>query len=66
MIFIFLTISRVISLRLMKNVKIEVTRDGKVSACNSRQVASPLAFWAVCTSCLFNHCLKVVRKYIKD
>ena len=63
---IFLFIPRVIFLCLMKNVMIEVARDGKVSACNSRQVASPLAFWAVYTSCVFNHCLKVVRKYIKD
>jgi len=31
----------------MKNVKIEVARDGKVTACNSRQIASPLAFWTV-------------------
>jgi len=41
---IFLLILRVISLRLMKNVRIEVAGDGKVTACNSKQVASPLAF----------------------
>jgi hypothetical protein len=29
----------------MKNVKIEVAGDGKVTACNSRQVASPLALF---------------------
>ena len=49
----------------MKNVMIEVAGDGKVSACNSRQVASPLAFWAAYTLCVFNPCcLKVVMDNI--